>query len=31
MVSYEPLWKMMEKRNVTTYALITNMVLTRGL
>lgn len=22
MVSYEPLWKMMEKRNVTTYALI---------
>ena len=23
MVSYEPLWKVMEKRNVTTYALIT--------
>lgn len=23
MISYEPLWKMMEKRNMTTYSLIT--------
>ena len=23
MVNYEPLWKMMEKRSITTYALIT--------
>lgn len=23
MISYEPLWEMMEKRNITTYTLIT--------
>ena len=23
MISYEPLWKMMEERNITTYSLIT--------